>query len=160
MFGRWASLGILAWAVTLAARPAGAAPDGGAPETGPLPSYAADTWRSLTEMVQPSGLPADGLHRAPDGTWTPAPYTSPTNIAAYLWGVLSAEALGLVTPDEAGLRIRRTLTALEGMDRSQRLLLQLVRSGHRRTAGRPGRGPPPRSGRSSPASTTPGSRRP
>ncbi len=94
MFGRRMSLEFLVLGFILAVRPAGAAEDGAASVTRRLMPYAAATWRSLTAMVQLSGLPADGLHRAPDGTWMATPYTSPTNIAAYLWSVLSAEALG------------------------------------------------------------------
>jgi hypothetical protein len=111
-------LGILVVGCLLAIGPAGAAEDAAASARRRLPAYAADTWLSLAAMVQPSGLPADGLHRAPDGTWTASRYTSPTNIAAYLWSVLSAEALGLIEPDEADLRIGLTLTALDRMDRS------------------------------------------
>ncbi|HEX8202866.1 MAG TPA: glucoamylase family protein, partial [Isosphaeraceae bacterium] len=65
------------------------------------------------------GLPADGLQQAANGTWTAVPYTSPTNIAAYLWSVLSAEALGLIGPEESGARIGRTLAILGRMDRAQ-----------------------------------------
>jgi Putative glucoamylase/Protein of unknown function (DUF3131) len=118
MFVRRISLKFLVLGSLLAVRPAGAAEDGAAAVARRLTPYAAATWRSLTAMVQPSGLPADGLQRAPDGTWTVTPYTSPTNVAAYLWSILSAEALGLIGPDEADLRIHLTLTTLERMERS------------------------------------------
>ena len=58
-----------------------------------LARYARDTWRSLDAMIWPGGLPADGLSRDADGAWTPSTRTSPTNIAAYLWSMLAAEAL-------------------------------------------------------------------
>jgi hypothetical protein len=118
MYPRRIALGIMAFACTLAVGPAVEAEQDTAPERERLLSYAADTWRSLTLMELPNGLPADGLLRTDDGTWTPASYTSPTNIAAYLWSTLAAESLGLIKSDEAGLRIDRTLRALQRMERS------------------------------------------
>src|SRR6187455_2402701 len=117
MLNRWISLRALVLASVVFVRPAAAAEVFSAPERAQLRSYAVDTWRSMASMVQSSGLPADGLHRQPDGTWAAATYTSPTDIAAYLWDVLAAESLGIIQPDEAGLRISRTLTALESMER-------------------------------------------
>ena len=48
---------------------------------------------------------------------TPWTQTSPTNIAAYLWSVLAAERLHLISPAEARMRLDRTITSLEGMER-------------------------------------------
>jgi hypothetical protein len=46
-----------------------------------------DTWRSFDHLVDAqTGLPADNA--SPDGT--KATYTSPTNIAAYLWSTVAA----------------------------------------------------------------------
>src|SRR4051812_36643852 len=106
MLDRRISLSVLFLASLLTFRTAGASETFTAPERAQLLTYAADTWRSLATMVQPSGLPADGLHRStPEGVWVPAPYTSPTDIAAYLWNVLAAESLKLITPEEAELRL-------------------------------------------------------
>ena len=73
-----------------------------------LRRYATDTWNSITAMVQPSGLPADALHLDPEGGLVADPYTSPTNVAAYLWSVLGAESLGIIGADEATRRLDET----------------------------------------------------
>src|SRR5262245_61500413 len=61
-----------------------------------LRSYAKDTWRSFTAMVdEQSGLPADNV----GGDLTAgsrSAYTSPTNIGAYLWSTVVARDLGFV----------------------------------------------------------------
>ena len=112
------SLSVLALAVVMTLRTTAAAEPLSTAERSQLRAYAADTWRSLTAMVQPSGLPADGLHRGSDGIWVAATFTSPTNIAAYLWNVLAAESLKLITPEDARLRLDTTLSSLEAMERS------------------------------------------
>ena len=79
--------------------------------------YAADTWRSLTAMVDPrTGLPADNI----DGDLSPATrsgYTSPTNIGGYLWSTVAARDLGLISGTEAYQRMRATLGTLGTLDR-------------------------------------------
>src|SRR5205823_4829773 len=79
-----------------------------------LERYARDTWASFVAMTDAAtGLPADSLHR--DGTCSVQ--TSITNIGAYLWSTLVAEALGFISHDEAVARLDRTLGTLETLDR-------------------------------------------
>jgi hypothetical protein len=79
-----------------------------------LERYARDTWASFVAMTnEGTGLPADSLHL--DGTRSVQ--TSITNIGAYLWSTLVAEALGFVSHAEAISRLDRTLRTLETMDR-------------------------------------------
>ena len=79
-----------------------------------LERYARDTWASFVAMTDAAtGLPADSLHR--DGTRSVQ--TSITNIGAYLWSTLVAEALGVVSHAEAVARLDRTVRTLETMDR-------------------------------------------
>lgn len=82
-----------------------------------LSGYARDTWRSFDALAQPSGLPADMLCKNADG-WTTATYTSPSDIAAYLWSTLAAEDLNIIDREEATARMSRTLGALEKLERS------------------------------------------
>ena len=95
----------------------------GAAEVGPevrtkLLRYARDTWHSFEALGRPGGLPADYLTVARDGTWTSAPFTSPTDIAAYLWSTQAADALKLIDHDEAGRRLAATLETLARVERS------------------------------------------
>jgi hypothetical protein len=82
-----------------------------------LRQYARDTWRSFERLALPSGLPADSLVRA-GGEWgANSGQTSPTNIAAYVWSVLAAQRLKLISPDQARERLSRTLDTLAQMER-------------------------------------------
>lgn len=87
-----------------------------AEERATLMQYARDTWRGFDRLLLPSSLPADGLRRNGDGWSAPWMQTSPTNIAAYLWSVLAAERLHLISAAEARLRLDRTLLTLARMD--------------------------------------------
>lgn len=111
------SILLLAIALLYGAGPAHV--EGPPADAGLMRRYAADTWRSIAAMERASGLPTDHLLRTPDGSWAAAAYTSPTNVAAYLWSVLGAQAIGLVEPGEARDRLDRTLQALERMDRDR-----------------------------------------
>ncbi|WP_168221667.1 glucoamylase family protein [Aquisphaera giovannonii] len=82
-----------------------------------LLQYAGATWRSLDRMTFPTGLPADGLIKEGDGWGTPTLQTSPTNIGAYLWSVLAAERLNLISEEEGHTRTERTLDTLAAIDR-------------------------------------------
>jgi Putative glucoamylase/Protein of unknown function (DUF3131) len=82
-----------------------------------LSGYARDTWRSFDALAQPSGLPADMLSKTADG-WSTANYTSPSDVAAYLWSTLAAEDLKIIGHDEATARMGRTLATLEKLERS------------------------------------------
>jgi len=79
-----------------------------------LERYARDTWVSFVAMTDAeTGLPTDRLHI--DGTRSVQ--TSTTNIGAYLWSTLVAEALGVISHAEAVARLDRTLQTLETMER-------------------------------------------
>ena len=82
-----------------------------------LGGYARDTWRSFDALALPSGLPADMLSKTADG-WSTANYTSPSDIAAYLWSTLAAEDLKIIGREEATSRLGRTLAALVKLERS------------------------------------------
>jgi hypothetical protein len=80
-----------------------------------LERYAAGTWASMVAMTDPAtGLPSDILRA--DGTRVPQ--TSTTNIGAYLWSAVAAERIGLIGRRELSRRLDRTITTLEGMERS------------------------------------------
>ena len=94
----------------------------GSPDLGPadraiLSGYARDTWRSFDALAQASGLPADMLSKNAEG-WTTVNYTSPSDIAAYLWSTLAAEDLNIINRQEASARMGRTLAALAKLERS------------------------------------------
>ena len=78
--------------------------------------YATDTWAGFVAMTdEESGLPTDSL--ASDGTR--AVQTSTTNIGAYMWTTVVAEALGLIDHEEAVWRLEQTLSTLETMERHE-----------------------------------------
>jgi hypothetical protein len=78
--------------------------------------WAADTWRSLVAMTHPkTGLPADNI------TESLAPgdrsgYTSPTNIAGYLWSAVVARELGIISKGECTKRLIQTLNTVLRME--------------------------------------------
>ncbi len=82
-----------------------------------LATYARDTWRSVEAIASTGQLPADGIWRNGQ-EWKPSRFTSPTNIAAYLWSTIAAEGLGLISHDEAGKRLAKCLTAISRLERS------------------------------------------
>ena len=84
-----------------------------------LTRYARDTWNSFDLMTGTSGLPADGLFRRGDSHWEASAYTSPTNIACYLWSTLGAERLGFIDDEEANRRVGQTLASLARLERAQ-----------------------------------------
>ena len=82
-----------------------------------LERYARATWRSFVALVEPSsGLPADyiGGDLCPE---TRAKYTSPTNIAMYLWAIVGARDLGLIPEQEATRRSTQVLHSLSRLER-------------------------------------------
>lgn len=81
-----------------------------------LRRYAGYTWASFVAMTDPeTGLPADSL--GVDGERSVQ--TSTTNIGAYMWSVVVAEKLGIISHDEAVARLSRTIGTLEGMERHE-----------------------------------------
>jgi hypothetical protein len=82
-----------------------------------LQRYALATWHSFEKLTVPStGLPADSIG-GDLGLRSRARYTSPSNIAMYLWAVLAARDLLLVSPEAAAGLIRRTLDSLSALER-------------------------------------------
>ncbi|WP_328327851.1 DUF3131 domain-containing protein [Kribbella sp. NBC_00382] len=78
--------------------------------------WARDTWRSLVAMTdEKTGLPADNIG---DSVTSPvrSKYTSPTNIGGYLWSVVVARHLGIISPQESLRRITQTLTTMKNAD--------------------------------------------
>lgn len=102
--------------------PAPASPDGPiepsaltADDQTTLKRYAVDTWSSMDAMLIPeTGLVADHIDSE---LRAPAPYTSPTNIGGYLWSLVVARDLGIVTPADATVRFEQTLSTLSSMER-------------------------------------------
>ncbi len=94
----------------------------GSPDLAPadkaiLSGYARDTWKSFDALAMPSGLPSDMLSKTADG-WATVNYTSPSDIAAYLWSTLAAEDLKIIDRDEAARRLGQTLDSLIKLERS------------------------------------------
>ena len=82
-----------------------------------LEGYARATWRSFVQLVEPSsGLPADSLggDLRPE---TRAQYTSPTNVAMYLWAIVGARDLALISDQEATGRSAQVLQSLSRLER-------------------------------------------
>jgi len=80
-----------------------------------LRNYAAATWQGFEAMTYPNGLTADNM--AEDGTRSG--YTSPTNIASYIWSALAARDMQLINRQEARSRIARTLETLQALERHE-----------------------------------------
>ena len=111
MLRRLTPLAVLAAALVLALPAAAKSP------STTLRGYAADTWRSFEMMLNPAtGLPSDNV----SAERVRARYTSPTNIATYLWSTIAARDLGLISPRQARARIDRTLTTVASLDRHER----------------------------------------
>jgi len=82
-----------------------------------LEGYARATWRSFVALVEPrSGLPADYIGGALRPA-TRARYTSPTNVAMYLWAIVGARDLGLISEQEAARRSAQVLQSLSRLER-------------------------------------------
>ena len=106
---------LVALAVVMAGGTASAAaPDRGGDQA--LRTYAADTWRSMVAMTDPTtGLVADNIA----GDLNPASrsrYTSPTNIGGLMWSAVVARDLRIISRKEARSRIAKALDTLTGLD--------------------------------------------
>jgi hypothetical protein len=135
--------GLAAALVTLVAPQqagAGAAASAGAPGTpvagyhglspaqrASLLSIARDTWKFYGVDVDPAtNLPMDNLTFA-GGSAAPTTYgryTSAANIGVYLWAVVSARDLGLISTAQAADRIQATLTEVQHLQRYDGFLYQ------------------------------------
>ncbi|MET0933178.1 MAG: DUF3131 domain-containing protein, partial [Mycetocola sp.] len=82
-----------------------------------LKGYAVDTWASLDAMTdEKTGLPADKLQ---GDLSDPSDNTSPTNIGGYLWSVISARDLGIISKHDAFKRMKSTLKTLKKIERHE-----------------------------------------
>ena len=92
-----------------------------------LRSVASDTWKFYSVDVDPAtNLPMDNLTFA-GGSATPTAYgryTSAANIGVYLWAVVSARDLGLISEPQARARIQATLTEVQHLQRYDGFLYQ------------------------------------
>ncbi len=114
---KWRRLSALLVLLTCPEMPGATAADLRPDDRVVLGSYARDTWRSLDAMALPSGLPADSLSKNGEG-WVTAGFTSPSDIAAYLWSTMAAEDLQIIGRAEAADRLGRTLAAMVKLERS------------------------------------------
>jgi hypothetical protein len=106
--------------VTGLAAPGASAPtparNGGSEAGSTLHRYGEDTWRSVAAMVVPeTGLPADKIGAALTAE-VRARYTSPTNVATYIWSVVSARDVGIISGGEARHRVATLLDTLATLD--------------------------------------------
>ncbi len=85
-------------------------------ERAQLCAMAATTWKFFAADLDPhTGLPRDSLGFG--GQPARGNYTSPTDIAMYLWSVTSASDLGLVSHGTAQRLMRAELTAIQRLPR-------------------------------------------
>jgi Putative glucoamylase/Protein of unknown function (DUF3131) len=92
-----------------------------------LLSIARDTWKFYGADIDPAtNLPMDNLTFAggSDAPTTYGRYTSAANIGVYLWAVVSARDLGLISTAQAADRIQATLTEVQHLQRYDGFLYQ------------------------------------
>ncbi|MBG6059670.1 hypothetical protein RCH16_002020 [Cryobacterium sp. MP_M5] len=101
-----------ATAATLAGASAVRSGFGRGVDKGTILRWGRDTWASLVAMTDPiTGLSADNIS-GPLGAPKRSGYTSPTNIGGYLWSVVVARELGIISAGECRRRLSQTLTTL------------------------------------------------
>jgi Putative glucoamylase/Protein of unknown function (DUF3131) len=92
-----------------------------------LMGIARKTWKFYGDDVDPAThLPLDNLTYA-GGSKTPTDYgryTSSANIGVYLWAVVSAQDLGLITKRQATHKVRATLRSVKALSRYKGFLHQ------------------------------------
>jgi hypothetical protein len=97
------------------------------PQQATLLSIARDTWKFYNlDVDQATNLPMDNITFA-GGSASPTSYghyTSAANIGVYLWAVISARDLGLISEPQARARIQATLTEVQRLPRSDGFLYQ------------------------------------
>jgi len=127
-----------------------AAGDGVAPYTGltadqrqRLMAIARDSWRFFGDDVDPqTHLPLDNLTYA-DGSATPTgrgTYTSSANIGVYLWSLVSASDLGLVSRDQATEMAKQTLREVATLPAFKGFLFQWYDTSNGHVLLNPGQG--------------------
>ena len=89
----------------------------GGRERAAFEALARETWRFFEAVVPPegTGLPPDNWQLDPPVG--PARRTSPTNIALYMLGCVSAARLGFIGVPEARARLARTVETLEALEK-------------------------------------------
>jgi hypothetical protein len=92
-----------------------------------LRKIARASWRFYADDIDPTThLPLDNLTYA-GGSKTPTDrgtYTSSANIGQYMWALVSASDLGLITKREATRKARQTLRTVSGLDQFHGFLFQ------------------------------------
>jgi hypothetical protein len=130
--------------------------DGVAPYQGLTPaqrqnlrSIAKDSWKFFADDVDPkTHLPMDNLTYA-GGSARPTSYgryTSSANIGVYLWSVVSAEDLGLISKPKAESMLRATLREVSKLDRPKGFLYQWYDTSNGHVLLNPGQGDCPATG--------------
>jgi Putative glucoamylase/Protein of unknown function (DUF3131) len=108
-----------------------------------LLGIARDTWKFYAADVDPAThLPMDNLTFA-GGSAAPTGYgryTSAANIGVYLWAVVSARDLGLVSDRQADSLITATLTEVQGLPRYDGFLYQWYDTTNGHVLSNPGQG--------------------
>jgi len=108
-----------------------------------LLSIARDTWKFYGLDVDPAtNLPMDNLTFA-GGSATPTTYgryTSAANIGVYLWAVVSARDLGLISEAQARARLEATLTEVQHLQRYDGFLYQWYDTTNGKVLTNPGQG--------------------
>jgi len=97
------------------------------PQRASLLAIAADTWKFYAADVDPNThLPLDNLTYA-GGSPTPTGYgryTSAANIGVYLWAVVAAKDLGLISSSQAHAQLAATLSEVAHLKQSSGFLYQ------------------------------------
>ena len=108
-----------------------------------LLAIARDTWKFYgADVDQATSLPMDNITFA-GGSATPTSegrYTSAANIGVYLWAVVSARDLGLISEPQARARIEATLTEVRHLQRYDGFLYQWYDTANGDVLSNPGAG--------------------
>ena len=108
-----------------------------------LLAIARDTWKFYgADVDQATSLPMDNITFA-GGSATPTSfgrYTSAANIGVYLWAVVAARDLGLVSEPQARARIQATLTEVSHLKRDNGFLYQWYDTTNGNVLANPGQG--------------------
>ncbi len=111
-----------------------------------LLSIARDTWKFYNlDVDTATNLPMDNITFA-GGSATPTSYghyTSAANIGVYLWAVVSARDLGLISKPQARAKIQATLTEVRRLPRDHGFLYQWYDTTNGAELTNPGQGTAP-----------------
>ena len=144
----WAVIAVvIALLVPAPARAAGnqVSPYGGlsSSQRASLLAIARDTWKFYgADVDQATSLPMDNITFA-GGAPNPTSfghYTSAANIGVYLWAVVAARDLGLVSEPQARARIQATLTEVSHLKRDNGFLYQWYDTTNGKVLTNPGQG--------------------